>query len=91
MITALVYLLHQYFIFFLSKLAYLFNMSIYSAVQNKSISMSMDLMNSAENWLDQGISLYPNYTAGADFSHLFMRSDVAQIQSLLHTPWTSLS
>lgn len=64
-------------------------MSIYSALQNKSISMSMDLLNSAENWLDQGISLYPNYTAGEDFTHLFMRSDVAQIQSLLHTPWMS--
>lgn len=70
---------------FLSKLAYLFNMSIYSAVQNKSISMSMDLRNSTGNWLDQGISLYPNYTARADFAHLFMRSNVAQIQSLLHT------
>lgn len=32
----------------LLKLAYLFNMSIYSAVQNNSISMSMDLMNSGE-------------------------------------------
>lgn len=70
MITALVYLFHRYFFFFFLV----------------SISMSMDLMNSAENWLDQGISLYPNYTAGDDFSHLFMRSDVAQIQSLLHTP-----
>lgn len=60
-------------------------MSIYSAVQNKSISMSMDLMNSTGNWLDQGISLYPNYSARADFVHLFMRSNVAQIQSLLHT------
>lgn len=67
---------------FLLKLAYLFNMPIYSVVQNKSISMSMDLMNSMENWLDQGISLYPNYTARADFTHLFMRSNVAQIQSL---------
>lgn len=58
---------------FFSKLAYLFNMSIYPAVQNKSISMSMDLMNPTGNWLDQGISLYPNYAARADFTHLFMR------------------
>lgn len=28
--------------------------------------MSMDSMNSTENWLDKGISLYPNYTVGAD-------------------------
>lgn len=34
--------------------------------QNKSISMSMDSRNSTENWLDKGISLYPNYTVGAD-------------------------
>lgn len=33
--------------------------------QNKSISMSMDSMNSTENWLDKGISLYPNYTVWA--------------------------
>lgn len=42
-------------------------------------------MNPAGNWMDQGISLYPNYSAGDDFTHLFMRSDVAEIQSLLHT------
>lgn len=47
--------------------------------------MSMDLLNSTGNWLDQGISLYPNYAARADFAHLFMRSTVAQIQSPLHT------
>lgn len=51
---------------FLFKLAYLFNGALYSTAQNKSISMSMDPMNSTENWLDKGISLYPNYTVGAD-------------------------
>lgn len=34
--------------------------------QNKSISMSMDSMNSTETWFDKGISLYPNYAVGVD-------------------------
>lgn len=44
---------------------YLF-VAIYSTAQNKSISMSMDPVNSTENCLDEGISLYPNYTVGAN-------------------------
>lgn len=52
--------------YFLFKLAYLFNGALYSTAQNKSISMSMDPKNSTEDWLDKGISLYPNYTVGAD-------------------------
>lgn len=56
---------------------YLFNVAIYSTAQNKSISMSMDPMNSSEIWLDKGISLYPNLYNLSRFTHLFMHSSVS--------------
>lgn len=56
---------------------YLFIVAIYSTAQNKSISMSMDPMNSSEIWLDKGISLYPNLYNLSQFTHLFMHSSVS--------------
>ena len=81
------FLLSWYFLF---KLAYLFNMAVYSTAQNKSISMSMDSMNSTENWMDKGISLCPNYTVGADLLIYLCAPVWLRYEVSLRSPWMSL-
>ena len=73
----------------LHKLTNLFSETIYSIAQNKSISMSIDSINPVENWLNKGNIIVSQLYSWSQFTHLFMRPTVAQIQSLLHLLWLS--
>lgn len=59
------------------------SMAVLSTAQNKSIYMSIDFVNSTENWLDKGIFIkWIELYSWIQFTHLFMGPSVAQLWSL---------